>query len=48
VIHYGFDDPPKLSPADAPEEVKLEGFRRVRDEIKAFVETLPGFLTQAK
>ena len=44
VIHVGFDDPPKLSPPDASEEVKLDGFRRVRDEIKAFVETLPGVL----
>lgn len=42
VIHVGFDDPPKLSPPDASEEEKLDGFRRVRDEIKAFVETLPG------
>ncbi|VGO17391.1 Glutaredoxin arsenate reductase [Pontiella desulfatans] len=41
VLHVGFDDPPKLSPPDASEEVKLDGFRRVRDEIKAFVETLP-------
>jgi len=44
VIHRSFDDPPKLSPPNAPEEVKLAGFRRVRDEIKAFVETLPGSL----
>jgi arsenate reductase len=44
VLHVGFDDPPKLSPPDASEEVKLDGFRRVRDEIKAFVETLPEFL----
>ena len=48
VLHVGFDDPPKLSPPDASEEVKLDGFRRVRDEIKAFVETLPGFLEQSK
>lgn len=41
VIHVGFEDPPKLSPEDAPEEVKLEGFRKVRDKIKAFVQTLP-------
>jgi arsenate reductase len=41
VIHHSFDDPPKLSPPDAPEEVKLSGFRRIRDEIKAFVQTLP-------
>lgn len=41
VVHYGFDDPPKLVPADASEEEKLVAFRRVRDEIKAYVETLP-------
>ena len=41
VVHHSFDDPPKLSAPDASEEVKLDGFRRVRDEIKAFVETLP-------
>ncbi|MEE9367326.1 MAG: arsenate reductase ArsC [Pontiella sp.] len=46
VIHVGFDDPPNLSPADAPAAIKLDGFRRVRDEIKAFVDTLPGFLEQ--
>jgi len=45
VIHHSFDDPPKLSPPDAPEEEKLDGFRRVRDEIKTFVETLPGALS---
>lgn len=46
VVHVGFDDPPKLSPPDAPEEVKLNGFRRVRDEIKAFIEQLPGNLEE--
>ena len=46
VVHVGFDDPPTLTPADAPEEIKLEGFRRVRDEIKAFVEQLPGNLEE--
>ena len=45
VVHHSFDDPPRLSAPDAPEEIKLDGFRRVRDEIKAFVETLPGSLT---
>jgi arsenate reductase len=44
VIHAEFDDPPKLAPPDATAEVKLAAFRRVRDEIRAFVETLPGFL----
>lgn len=46
VIHVGFDDPPKLTPPDASEEEKLDAFRRVRDEIKAFVEQLPGNLEE--
>jgi len=46
VVHVGFDDPPKLSPPDASEEVKLDGFRRVRDEIKAFIEQMPGNLEE--
>ena len=45
VIHVGFDDPPKLARVLAEQgadaEAKLECYRRVRDEIKAFVETLP-------
>lgn len=46
VVHHRFDDPPKLASAEASEEEKLDGFRRVRDEIKAFVETLPESLTR--
>lgn len=41
VVHVGFDDPPRLAKACATEDVKLNCYRRVRDEIKAFVETLP-------
>jgi arsenate reductase len=41
IIHAGFDDPPKLAAACASEEEKLNCYRRVRDEIKAFVVTLP-------
>ena len=44
VIHHGFDDPPKLAAHDANEEEALSHYRRVRDEIKAFVETLPDAL----
>lgn len=41
IIHVGFEDPPKLT-RDMPEgEAKLAVYRRVRDEIRAFVETLP-------
>ena len=41
IVHVGFDDPPKLAKAAASEEEGLDHYRRVRDEIKAFVETLP-------
>ncbi|OPZ22815.1 MAG: Arsenate-mycothiol transferase ArsC1 [candidate division BRC1 bacterium ADurb.BinA364] len=41
VIHAGFDDPPKLAAGAASEEEALGHYRRVRDEIRAFVETLP-------
>ena len=40
VVHVGFDDPPKLARAAAPEEA-LGHYRRVRDEIRRFIETLP-------
>ena len=41
VVHVGFDDPPKLAALATGEEEKLNCYRRVRDEIKAFVQTLP-------
>jgi len=41
VVHVGFDDPPQLASAYETEEEKLGCYRRVRDEIKAFVEKLP-------
>jgi arsenate reductase len=41
LIHKGFDDPPKLAETAADEEEAMAHYRRVRDEIKAFVETLP-------
>ncbi|MFA7256515.1 MAG: arsenate reductase ArsC [Kiritimatiellales bacterium] len=41
VIHVGFDDPPKLAAQVETEEEKLNCYRRVRDKIKAFIETLP-------
>ena len=43
-VHVGFDDPPKLAKNAATEEDALNHYRRVRDEIKAYVETLPGSL----
>jgi len=46
VVHVGFDDPPKLAADVKNEEEKLNCYRRVRDEIKAFVEQLPGNLEE--
>ena len=44
VMHAGFDDPPALTKHLPDGEEKLAVFRRVRDEIRRFVETLPGSL----
>ncbi|MCO6431765.1 MAG: arsenate reductase ArsC [Deltaproteobacteria bacterium] len=41
VVHRGFDDPPRLAARAASETERLAPYRRVRDEIKAFVQTLP-------
>jgi len=41
IIHIGFDDPPKLAKQAATEEEALSHYRRVRDEIRAFVCILP-------
>ncbi len=45
IIHVGFDDPPhmarELEAQGVNEEEQLNCYRRVRDEIKAYVETLP-------
>ena len=41
IIHVGFDDPPTLAEGATTEEERLAPYRRVRDEIRAFVEALP-------
>ena len=48
VVHVGFDDPPALARDAKSEEEALGHYRRVRDEIRAFVETLPGALTRGR
>ncbi|UDQ99512.1 arsenate reductase ArsC [Lentisphaerota bacterium WC36G] len=44
-VHVGFDDPPKmareLAEKGASEEEQLNCYREVRDQIKAFIKTLP-------
>ena len=44
VVHVGFDDPPELARQVQGAEAKLAFYRRVRDEIRRYVETLPGVL----
>lgn len=50
IIHFGFDDPPKmaeeLAEQGASQEEQLECYRKVRDEIRAFVETMPTSLNE--
>lgn len=46
VVHAGFDDPPALAKGARTEEEALAHYRRVRDEIRAFVETLPESLAR--
>lgn len=41
VLHVGFEDPPTLTKALPDGEEKLGVYRRVRDEIRRFVERLP-------
>ena len=43
VIHVGFDDPPRLAKDAKSEEEALAHYRRVRDEIRAFVAAPEGF-----
>jgi arsenate reductase len=47
VVHWGFDDPPRLAADAEDEEEAMAPYRRVRDEIKAFVESLPEALKGA-
>jgi ACR3 family arsenite transporter len=41
IVHVGFDDPPRLAAGAATDEDAMVHYRRVRDEIRAFVERLP-------
>ena len=48
VVHVGFDDPPALAKLAEGKDEQLECYRRVRDQIRAFVEKLPEDLEQPK
>ena len=47
-VHRSFDDPPFLARGAVSEDEALSHYRRVRDEIRAFVETLPEALLGAR
>jgi len=47
VIHVGFDDPPELAKAAKSEEEAMMHYRRVRDEIRDWVSTLPDSLARS-
>jgi arsenate reductase len=44
MVHVGFEDPPRLTTNLPDGEGKLAVYRRVRDEIRRFVERLPDAL----
>ena len=46
VMHVGFEDPPGLAANAKDEEEAMAHYRRIRDEIKAFVDTLPQALLE--
>ena len=45
MVHIGFDDPPRLAAGAKTDEEALAHYRRVRDEIRTFVEKLPVSIT---
>jgi arsenate reductase (thioredoxin) len=46
MVHREFDDPPRLAAAARSEDEAMPHYRRVRDEIRAFIETLPKSLPE--
>jgi arsenate reductase len=44
MVHAGFDDPPALAKEAGDKQSALAIYRRVRDEIRTFVEGLPRML----
>jgi len=46
IVHKAFDDPPRLAQGAKTEEEALGHFRRVRDEIRTYIDSLPQALTR--
>ncbi len=45
-LHRGFEDPPRMTAGETKEDVILDGYRKVRDEIRSFVANLPQLLQE--
>ena len=48
VVHVGFDDPPRLAKGAKTEQEALGHYRRVRDEIRVFVESIEAYFPELK
>jgi len=46
VVHVGFNDPPRLAKQANTEQEALDHYRRIRDEIRRFVDSLPASLEE--
>lgn len=46
VLHRGFEDPPRLARGATSEDVALDHYRRVSDQIRDFVQALPGIIKE--
>jgi len=46
IVHVGFEDPPRLAKQAKDEQEALNPYRRIRDEIRRFIESLPDALEQ--
>jgi arsenate reductase len=47
VVHAGFEDPPQLAKNARSDEEAMGHYRRIRDEIRVFVERLPQALVSS-
>jgi arsenate reductase len=47
VMHVGFEDPPRLAANAKDEQEAMGHYRRIRDEIRTFVDRLPAVLLEA-
>jgi len=48
IIRVGFDDPPRLAKGAKSDDEAMPHYRRVRDEIRAFIQTLPDSIIRSK